>query len=197
MSNKPRKRRTPEQARNAVLDVAERRLNDIGLDGLNIVDVAKEAGMSHATLIHHFGNAAEMRSRLVERMTGRLLIDLMSALNQNVETPALLVDLFEKLTKGGHPKLLAWLAVESAQQQRPTGETYALFNQLVGACTARMAEPDTAVARNLILMVAATAIGMGVIGPVLPELLGMDEGALEGFPSWFAENVLPVETVSS
>ena len=57
---KPRRRRTSEQARAAILEVARQRLGEHGLDGLNVVDVARDTGISHATLIHHFGTADGM-----------------------------------------------------------------------------------------------------------------------------------------
>ena len=74
-NTKPRRRRTPEQARAAILEVARQRLGEHGLDGLNVVDVARDTGISHATLIHHFGTADGMRSALVSHMTSQLLRD--------------------------------------------------------------------------------------------------------------------------
>ena len=44
----PRKRRTPEQARADILGAAENRLQKLGLEGLNVVGVAEDAGLSHA-----------------------------------------------------------------------------------------------------------------------------------------------------
>ena len=64
MSVNRRKRRTAAEAREQVLQVAASRLQRYGLEGLNIVGVAEEVGISHATLIHHFGSSEGMRQAL-------------------------------------------------------------------------------------------------------------------------------------
>ena len=61
-----RARRTPEAARRLVLDAAAARLEEHGLKGLNVVDIARDAGMTHATVLHHFGSAEKMQRALVE-----------------------------------------------------------------------------------------------------------------------------------
>ena len=73
-----RRRRTAEESRSLILEVAARRLREYGLDGLNITGVAEEAGISHATLIHHFGSSGGMREALVDKMTLDLMSDLLS-----------------------------------------------------------------------------------------------------------------------
>ncbi len=78
-----RKRRSAEEARLVILDAAQARLGQYGISGLNIVDVARDAGMSHATLIHHFGNTNDMRRALVHHMTDRLLRDMISVLRSD------------------------------------------------------------------------------------------------------------------
>ena len=70
-----RRRRSPEVARLEILAAAEQRLRSFGVEGLSVVDVAKDCGMSHATVIHHFGNTAGMRQALVAHMSDRLLRD--------------------------------------------------------------------------------------------------------------------------
>ena len=75
MSTKTSKRvrRSAEESRALILDIAQRRLASHGLDGLNIADIAAEAGMSHGTLLHHFGSSDGMRKALADRMGQRLL----------------------------------------------------------------------------------------------------------------------------
>lgn len=77
---KKRIRRTPEKAKALILRVAADRLSEHGLEGLNISGVARAAGMSHATVIHHFGSTGAMREALLRQMTRELLSDVMEAL---------------------------------------------------------------------------------------------------------------------
>ena len=61
MITKPRIRRNPEEARALILAAAGKRLEEHGLRGLNIKDVADDSGIKHGTLLHHFGSAEGMR----------------------------------------------------------------------------------------------------------------------------------------
>ena len=160
----------------------------LGLQGLNIVGVAEDAGISHATLIHHFGSTGEMRSSLVDHMTERLGSDVMQALDQEVPPQQLFEDLFQTLSDGGHAKLLAWMAVEEGRQSSQSAETQQIFDALIQLCTDRLELVDVEQVRNIVLMVAATAIGLS-IASTLPSLIGMDKDALETFPRWLAGQV--------
>ena len=64
--------------------MAARRLREHGLEGLNITGVAEEAGISHATLLHHFGSSGGMRDALAEKMTYDLIRDLLAAMDAKV-----------------------------------------------------------------------------------------------------------------
>ena len=59
---KARVRRTAEDARAAILDAAERRLGATGPGGIRLQEVAADVGVSHSTVLHHFGS----REGLVE-----------------------------------------------------------------------------------------------------------------------------------
>ena len=190
-----RKRRSADEARADILRVAEDRLARYGLDGLNIVAVAGEAGMSHATLIHHFGSTEDMRRALVTQMTNRLLRDVIAVLETEAAlTPEnLLRDLFSALSKGGHAKLLAWLAVEQglSQSADPAAEIYDLFAELVPVVAKRL--PGDAdgelLARRMIYLIATSAIGYGIAGDALANLISLDRSEVEDYPSWLGAQV--------
>ena len=187
MSVNRRKRRTAEEAKALVLDAAARRLHERGLEGLNIVGVAEEAGISHATLIHHFGSSEGMRRALVERMSQRLVTDAVASFANNTGLVGLFEELFRVFAAGGHAKLLAWLAIEESHRERPSESMRELFAGLVEACTAQLPQADRATARNIITLVVSAAIGLGVSGDELTDLVGMDADAREAFPAWLAE----------
>lgn len=66
--------------RRAVLDAAERRLTATGIDGVTIRACARDAGVSPAAPIHHFGSLKGLLSALAargfERLVARLDSDL-------------------------------------------------------------------------------------------------------------------------
>jgi len=191
VNNQVRKRRTSEEAKTLILETAAARLRDHGLDGLTVKGVAEAAGMSHATLIHHFGSSAGMRSQLEEHMTATLLADVVSALQQDVPLEALCGDLFTALSSGGHARLLAWLEVEeNAERIRPSTSINALFEEIIKTVSEQTANKDPATARKIVLLVATTAVGLGISGNVLPGLLGMSDDEQEEFPQWLVNTLL-------
>ena len=152
---------------------------EYGISGLNIVDVARDAGMSHATLIHHFGNTNDMRRALVHHMTDRLLRDVINALRSETDfdTRAITRDLFSALSRGGHAKLLAWLAVSDddlSTSAAPTAEVEGLFQELIPVLASRLPDQPGSerMAKRLVFLVATAAIGYGISGLALSAAAG-------------------------
>ena len=183
-----RRRRTPSESKRQVLEAAQRRLEVHGLDGLGIVEVARDAGMSHATLLHHFGSAEGMRLALIDAMTSRLIRDVMRSLRADDPAEVIFEKLFATFTKTNHANLIAWRALNSSIQVG-IGESFGLFEELIDICTERLETRDREVARNLVLLVAATSVGIGISGDVLPNAIGMSADELERFPSWLSQRI--------
>src|SRR5271165_6132693 len=79
-ARRPRRRRTGEDARTAILDAAEQRLVASGPAGIRLQEVAADVGLSHPTVLHHFGS----REGLVEAVVARALDSLHAGLLQAV-----------------------------------------------------------------------------------------------------------------
>lgn len=62
----PRIRRTPEAAREHIISAARRLLIEEGPRALKLQRVGKEAGMSHASVVHYFGNIDGLTLALVK-----------------------------------------------------------------------------------------------------------------------------------
>lgn len=202
-----RVRRTPEAAKDLILTTAAARLKDQGLEGLNLTGVAEDAGMSHATIIHHFGSSEEMRRALVSHMTASLLADVLSALQKEVPPVELCENLFRTIVENGHARLLAWLAVDNGNQlASPEAEVQSLFTAVIetiagdlhrehiaeldaGAGATRPCAEELERARNIVMLVSSTAIGLGVAGAELGSLLGMSDIEQRAFPRWLAQLV--------
>lgn len=190
VNNPVRKRRTAAEAKTLILETAAERLREKGLDGLTVKGVAEQAGMSHATLIHHFGSSDEMRRELEIHMTAKLLADVVAALQQDVPLEKLCADLFTALSTDGHARLLAWLAVDdNLHQAETTPAIQTLFSKIIDTVAQQTSDKDPATARQMVLLVATTAIGLGITGSTLPDLLGMGEAEQQQFPQWLVDTL--------
>ncbi len=206
----PRKRvrRTPEEAQQLILEKAAARLQAHGLEGLNLTGVADDAGISHATIIHHFGSSDGMRQALAQHMTASLLRDVMTALQGDVTPEALCQDLFRTIVDNGHARLLAWLSVDGDQGIAPPDPAIQrLFAgvieqvarvlhrtahdaQTAAELGAKPCPEDLVRARNIVLLIATTAVGLGIGGDRLGPVLGLADPATGEFPAWLANLVI-------
>jgi AcrR family transcriptional regulator len=110
-----RKRRTAEAARTEILDAAERRLVASGPAGIRLQEVAADLGVSHPTLLHHFGSREGLVEAVVARALDSLHAGLLDAVRAAPEGPdqitTLLDRVFETLVSGGHARAFMWLAL--------------------------------------------------------------------------------------
>ncbi len=193
-----RKRRTPEEARAHILEIAEMRLAKHGPDGLKVADVAKDAGIAHSTLLHHFGSTADLQRSLVDQMVQRLLNDILEQLSTeklNEETDrSILERTFEVLADRGHARLLAWLTLTGQREAAGEGVADRLLQNVVDTIIAQaeahggtLSAEDRQKAKFSVYLAAISAIGDGLSGPVLAPLIGLtDKEARQDFRHWMA-----------
>jgi AcrR family transcriptional regulator len=115
MPRKIRKRRTADEARAAILDAAEKRLALSGPAGIRLQDVAKDVGVSHPTVLHHFGDRDSLVQAVVDRALDSLHVSLLAALAGSVPGPNQVGELLERvnaaLVESGHARAFLWLAL--------------------------------------------------------------------------------------
>ena len=192
-----RTRRSAEASRDHILGVAERRLAAHGLNGLNIADVAREAGISHGTLLHHFGSSEGMRRALVARMAERLLdevLGLETEAHPDLDRMGSFFDrLFAQLSSGGHARLIAWLMLArdgDAKEAAPIAATAERFDHLVSLIARRLeraGQPDAdRSARYIVLLVISSAVGLGVARDTLLPQLALNEGDEARYARWLS-----------
>ncbi len=193
-----RVRRSPAQARDAILVAARARLLRHGIDGLKITQVARDAGMSHATLLHHFGSSDAMRRALVERMANALLTDFIAILGEGAPTAARLGDWLAQLFKGlsdeRHAQLFAWFALNALDRPDELDDAVTGTGPLVAQLLEQISQRDAhssqplQVPRYVVLLVVSAAIGLGVAGPWLQRVrLSSGTPEVEPFAHWLAE----------
>jgi AcrR family transcriptional regulator len=187
-----RRRRSPDEARTQALVSARRLLIEHGPNGLTLHAVARDIGVTHGNLIHHFGSAAQLQSALM----GAMVRDLAAALETAVahvrsdeSAPRTVVDIvFDAFGEGGAGQLAAWIALSNRYEHlEPVREAVV---DLVGAIGDKMqaagAEPPRHIPSAL-LFITLCAFGDAVIGGPLREMLGRDRDAVRRL----AANLLP------
>lgn len=196
-----RVRRSAADARALILSAAQTRLSDVGPEGLQIKEIASIAGVTHSTVLHHFGSAEGLRSALAERMVEKLLGDILAVMDQREQMDpsdnTILFRVFEVLSDDGNARLLAWSMLKGAELEQGRDTLKGLFDQLlvgvveaVKTAAGNMIVNDNVAerqARFIIYLVASTAVGDGIAGSYLAQLVGLEgDDATSGFRDWFA-----------
>lgn len=167
-----RARRSPAAARENVLAAAESLLLEEGPQALKLTDVAARAGISHATVLHHFGSIGDVQTALMERMIRQLVTQILDGEAPGdpatpPETSArALFDVFESR---GAARLAAWLEL--------TGEAKRLtmVREAVQEVIARRmvhSGLSAEAAEDLVLVSVVLAMGVGLFGQSLAQLMG-------------------------
>jgi AcrR family transcriptional regulator len=187
-----RRRRSPDEARAQALVSARKLLIANGPNGLTLQAVAQDIGVTHGTLIHHFGSAAELQSALM----GAMVRDLAAALETAVahvrsdeRAPRTVVDIvFTAFGEGGAGHLAAWIALSNRYEHlEPVREAVV---DLVAALSEKVLTSGDDPPRHIpsaLLLITLCAFGDAVIGGPLREMLGRDRDAVRRL----AANLLP------
>jgi len=191
MSPAVRIRRTPDQAKSFILETASQRLAKHGIKGLNIKDIADDAGINHATVLHHFGSAERMRYALNKLMMKRLGSEMSSILNSDHSPEFVFEALFNLMSQSGHIKLLAWRAMEdfggegaAEQDKKDHMAEGSLFEEITNKVLDQLEHRDPVLARNLIFLAFSSAVGWGLTGSAFRGILGLSSDQIDKFPAW-------------
>ncbi|MDB4974613.1 MAG: Transcriptional regulator, TetR family protein [Myxococcaceae bacterium] len=196
----PRTRRTAEDARTAILDAAEQRLVASGPKGIRLQDVAADVGISHPTVLHHFGSRErlvdEVLKRRVEAMNREVIVALAGGGDDLDSARALFERLYAALGPGGHARVTAFLALEGRvpgaepHSLRPLAElTHA---ERLSRCIAGGPRPTFDDSYFIVLLSAFALFGEAIVGPLFrgePEG-APDEETSKRFRFWLAQLVL-------
>ncbi|HEY4122632.1 MAG TPA: TetR/AcrR family transcriptional regulator [Byssovorax sp.] len=191
----PRKRRTAEDAREAILDAAERRLAVAGPAGIRLQEVAADVGVSHPTVLHHFGSRAELVREVCRRGFEAILTDVVHATATSeggVEHfGAMLESVSNALEREGHGRVYFWLALEGVlgahegPHMRALGDAaHALRKRHRGADV-----PPIDDTRHVLALASLVLLAESVVGPRLLADLGLGEGPepSKKFRAWLAK----------
>jgi AcrR family transcriptional regulator len=109
----PRRRLSAEDARARILAAAERKLAEVGPEGLRLTELAAELGVSHPAILHHFGSREGLMVSVVGRAVGRLNERLLQALSGNgAAGESNVLDMVAEFYGAqGNARLIAWLTL--------------------------------------------------------------------------------------
>jgi AcrR family transcriptional regulator len=191
----PRRRLDAEAARELILDVTERRLVELGPSGIRLQEVAKGAGVSHPTVLHHFGSREHLVRAVIARSLRRINASLVEAIQASSGDDEKLEGLIENVAgvfeKTGHARVVFWLALEG---HRIDSAEARLFDVVDAAHAIRLSRKKTSkkptredTARTVVLA-ALALVGGTIVGSTLLENAGLGGDARTSveFRRWLA-----------
>jgi AcrR family transcriptional regulator len=192
----PRKRRTAEEARTAIIDAAERRLVASGPGGIRLQEVAADVGVSHPTVLHHFGSREALVEAVVARALDSLHAGLVAAVSATPErhpdrVAALLESVYDTMVAGGHARALFWLALSgytpTMEELRVESVAKVVHAKRRLRRTSKKGAPPFEDTYFTLLLPALALLALSVIGEQRPE--GASEDDVCGpkrFRAWLA-----------
>lgn len=193
-----RPRRSAEDARRQILDAAERQLEAGGPASIRLQDLARDVGVSHPTILHHFGSREGLLKAVVDRALDQLsrVVVAQLARSEDADAPRIIDMLFSTLGERGHARVMAWLLLSGE-----TGGDPGYLEQAARVCHAlrvqnrgdpRAPEPAYQDTVFVVLLAALAAFGDGVAGPAMRKSAGLpdDESTQKAFRVWLAERLV-------
>jgi AcrR family transcriptional regulator len=193
-SKNKRVRRSPADARQLILDAAEANMAADGPAGLRLQEVAKAAGVSHPTILHHFGSREGLIQALnlktVEHLKSELLKVMRAAPSSSKDAIAPLFAAY----RDGLAQRMVWLMQSGAAAMGPSG--LPTLDEMVLALQAlreRLAGPDVRIdiadTRAIIHLTTIAAFGDAILGKRLRQAPSAEDEIAERtkFETWFGE----------
>jgi AcrR family transcriptional regulator len=183
-----RLRRTPQAAKVAILEAAERRLHDEGPEGVRIQRIAADLGITDAAIHYHFGSRETLMDALLRRIGRRLVDDIEATIEgwapDQIDVAAL-GRLFQRAYADERAARLAlWLSLAG---WRPKGS--GMFKSLVeqvhrariqaarkaGRAAPRISDTQYAIALLSAAHMLAAMAGEAVLASVAADRTGLDQ----------------------
>jgi AcrR family transcriptional regulator len=190
---KPRRRLDAEAARQLILDATEKRLVTVGPSGIRLQEVAADTGVSHSTVLHHFGSRELLVKAVIARALRAIHANLIDALGRSGGDPEQLEATLENVAKAletsGYDRVILWLALEGHHFEEPEVPMSAVVD---AAHTMRLGRkkhtkrpPREDTARTVVLATIAIVCS-SVLAPSLLANAGLasDAAGQARFRSW-------------
>jgi len=195
-----RVRRSAEEARKLILDAAERRLAKQGPEGIRLQDIARDCGISHPAILHHFESREGLVRALIARTSGQLRETLLGTLEiadveeERPDADQLITKVFEALSDRGTARLLSWMLLTGREIETQSSQT--LISEIAAELhrrrldgAKRRGEPSPGAEDTMFMAMLTTsaAFGDAIIGPYLAAAAGLDAEGMHRFRHWLAQ----------
>jgi AcrR family transcriptional regulator len=169
-----RRRRSAEIARKEILDAAQKRLSEGGPEAIRLQEIARDVGIAHPTIIHHFGSRDGLIRALDARAVEALTRDVVAVLKRG-ESPTAEVELIERVAETmeeqGLARLIAWWALREPGADPAQGiDPPSLVENISKLIAARVGDEPGLVAREH--ETVSFAVRLAVIATFGDALLG-------------------------
>ncbi|MEW2398136.1 TetR/AcrR family transcriptional regulator [Streptomyces sp. NPDC046862] len=164
----PRRRRTPEQAREEILDAAAELIARYGPDGVGLRRIAEAVGVSHGLVTHYFGTYRALVRAVLQRENERQRERIRERMRADHGVPyadGMTQVLFETLADERYVRLFAW----SSLHAEDVGTSSRGLSELVDAVEAgvRLAlpgpdRPDRDRIEAVVLLALSAACGFAL-----------------------------------
>lgn len=188
-ADKPaRKRRSPEETRELILDAAEGLFAERGPDAYSVQDIAKAAAVSRPLVLHYFSQYEEIVESVLRRRNAALAARVLSKLLASdgaLDTQTILRSLLEALATPVHAKVLAWAAL-SGRAGRLAVVKNAGLSRIIDAVEQRVsrdeddprgAAPTRAEIERALIVASAAVIGFATCRSILLPAFGRADDA--------------------
>ena len=191
----PRKRRNALEAKEEILDAAQRIFEKEGPEGIRIQALAKKVGVSHPTILYHFGSAENLVAALRERINNAIRDDFLKLIREDDSGETQIAVIDKALAGIADPtrgKLVAWLVTsDQIDNKAMTKADLAVIIERISALIQNGDERQDEI-RNILLLTMLAMVGESMIGKNLRNRLGIKgkEAKPEHFRQWLLELVV-------
>ena len=153
-------------------------LTATGPQSLKLAQVAQAAGVSNASVLHHFQSIDGVQAALMERMVRKLVDEILALTEGATESTRGAIEgttaLFDAFEARGAARLAAWLEL-TGEGRRLTG-VRAAIREVIDRRRAQYPAVPVDTLEDFLLACITVALGVGLFGPTLGELLGRPPG---------------------
>lgn len=179
---RPRRRLEAAEARRRILDAAERRLAEGGPEAIRLQELARDLGISHPAILHHFGSREGLLRALETRGIEELRSDLLEHRGGSVGDH--LERVFATLSREGHARLMAWRVLRAGIA--PLREDTTLLREMTTAFHQERVEEARRQGRRApaledtafgVRLATVAMFGEALLGPLLTASAGLRDDA--------------------
>jgi AcrR family transcriptional regulator len=190
---KPRRRLGAEAARQLILDATEKRLVTVGPSGIRLQEVAADTGISHSTVLHHFGSRELLVKAVIARALRAMHANLIEAMGQSGGDPdqleAMLENVAKELERSGYARVILWLALEGhhfSEPEVPIGDVVDAAHAMRLARKKHVKRPPRDDSARIVVLLTVALVCGSVLTPGLLGNAGLasDVAGQARFRSW-------------